>query len=439
MNSRYPIMITVLIVLLMMPAYPAEGFTQIFGDLDSTEQAVEFSGSISSHFSYLPGYDNLIEPNAALEGGLEFTSSDFAGNVDFSLGSDLSEDFVISDILQNLSLTWFFPRGNFKAGYMVQQWGVTDTYRVTDIINAVDLSDGLSMDTRKMKLPEMMGIAQWFFDTSSLQLIYKPVFHPTWTGNENSRWTIEADQESFVITDDTQMIKENTSTFSYASYAVRLALSSMNLETHLFFHHGYDYQGGYVYSLSAPVSPDPRAVVDSIETIYTRFNTFGADARYVVGPMTVAAEGAFFLSEDADGTDETLYNSRFAYGASLMYLFKNSSSSITAGYYGSHILGYDNTEVMDVDTMTYVETDHNLTLAFLLSMLNEQLRFEGAFTYQFPTTGYAFLTEITYFATDEIGVTAGMELIGSFDSEISSSYAYWDKNDRLYLSISYLF
>ncbi len=166
-------------------------------------------------------------------------------------------------------------------------------------------------------------------------------------------------------------------------------------------------------------------------------NIIGTEVNYVTGPFTFAAEGAFYISEDTDESDAALYNSKFSYIGSISYMIPSTTSYITASYNGTTILGYDESNPLDVDTGSGPEQDHNIIVGVHIPLMKEKLLIEAGLTYQIPTKGYALLSKIDYTLKDDITLSVEGNLFGTFDNSKDSIYKSWADNDSLSISLTY--
>ena len=440
--KKIGILSLVLLLSIALPLFSEEGFSSIFDtpiEVQEDSNSINVIGKISTGMSYFPSLDHEIGAIASFTGELQFTHPTLEGIVGLSTPPFFGQTISYEQIIDTLSLTYFLSKGNIQVGYLIHPWGVSDTYKVVDLLNAPTYSHGFSMDVREMKQQEMMVISQMFIDDLSIEMVYKPLFTPISFGNDGDKWSTTIEDESIIINENTTYSAQETNTFSYGSFATNLSFPLGPVDSHLIYYNGYYYQQGMTFTFSPPVGTDPRPIVQDIETIYTHMNIIGVDSTLVKGPFTFAVEGALFLSEDSKGIDPSLFNSRIEYSTSLTYMIGGGSNSITVGYNGWHILDYNGANPLDVDTSTYSENDHNIIVGLHLTLLKEKLVVEGGLTYQIPTKGYALLSKIEYFLQDDITFTLESTIIGSLDDNIFSIYRSWEANDQLSLSLSYQF
>jgi hypothetical protein len=439
------ITLIILSISLIPPIIASEGFDFIFDD-EIVEDAVtsssfDTSGTVSSGLNAFIDYDNLlkseIEPFANLNLVLDYNNPSLLATVDLYLPALEENSITYKDVLKELSLTYYISDGKIQAGYFIHRWGVVDTARVVDVINANDYSSGFSMNQLEMKISEPMILTQLYFDEVQLEFVYKPIFTPI-NLSSSGRWNTSNDiSESLTITNSTSFIEPNTNTLEYGSFGTRFAMPIRSVDTAIMYYRGYYQIPGYKYTIVPSMSPPYD--VSSIETIYTMMNIIGTELNYVTGPFTFAGEAALYISEDLNSNDASLYNNRLSYTGSISYKIRNTSSYITASYNGTSIFGYDDTNSMDVDTASGSKQDHNIIVGLHVPLLMDKLLVEAGITYQIPTKGYALLSKIDYTLKDDITLRLNVNLYGTFDNNEDSLYKTWDDNDSLSISLNYQF
>ncbi len=432
--------------LIIMPLSAIDGF-DFFDDEEviaeeTSETSFDISGKISTGLETYLDIDSPLKsemnPFANLHFTLNYNHPSLGGNAELYLPALKAGQVDFKDLIKELSLSYYIPKGKIQAGYFIHRWGIVDTARVVDIINANDYSSGLSMDQREMKISEPMILTQLYFNRAQLELIYKPVFTPIQMAT-SGRWDTTPDDFKNLV-DDIESDKTitysvpETNTFDYGSFGARYSMPIGSVDAAIMYYRGYYERPGLKFT---PIPNPPPFNNTTIETIYTMMNIIGTQVNYVKGPFTFAAEGAFYISEDTDGTDATLYNSKVSYIGSVSYMIPGSTSYITASYNGTSILGYDETIPMDVDAGAGPQQDHNIIVGVHIPFMKEKLLVEAGLTYQIPTKGYALLSKIDYTLKDDITLSLKGNLFGTFDTDKESIYKSWDDNDSLSFSITY--
>jgi len=437
------ITLIVLSLIILIPLAASDGFDLFFDDTEVQAEEIstssfDLSGKISTGLEIFLLPNNLSEsemdPFANLHLKLNYNHSSLGGNAELFLPALSTMPSTFKEIVKELSLSYFIPQGKIQAGYFIHRWGIVDTARVVDVINANDYRTGLSMDQREMKISEPMILAQFYIDRAQLEFIYKPLFTPIQMAT-NSMWDTSPDMSGLLDVSETNFLSPpKTNTLDSGSFGTRYSVSLGSIDAAIMYYRGYYERPGTRYDITP--APNPPYVVNSLETIYTMMNMIGTELNYLLGPFTFSAEGAFYVSEDTSGTDPSLYNSKFSYTGSVNYMMPSTTAYLTASYNGTSILKYDDSNFLDVDAATGRQ-DHNIILGVHIPFMKERLVVEAGFTYQIPTKGYALLSKIDYTLNDDITLGVKGSLFGTFDDTIFSLYNSWDSNDSLSLSLTY--
>lgn len=440
--KKFTILLLILITILI-PLTASEGFGFIFDEEVETEEkatsSFDISGKVSTGLETFIDTNDLLKsdmnPFATLNFSLNYTHPSLGGNAELFLPALQLGDVTYKDIVKELSLSYYIPNGKIQAGYFIHRWGIVDTARVVDVINANDYSSGLSMDQREMKISEPMILTQLYFNRTQLELIYKPIFTPIQMAT-SGRWNTAPDMSGYLnILPTAEFPEPNIKSINHGSLGARFSRPIGSVDAAIMYYRGYYERPGYKFTIvSAPPYP---LDVSSVETIYTMMNIIGTEVNYVTGPFTFAAEGAFYISEDTDESDAALYNSKFSYIGSISYMIPSTTSYITASYNGTSILGYDESNPLDVDTGSGPEQDHNIIVGVHIPLMKEKLLVEAGLTYQLPTKGYALLSKIDYTLKDDITLSVEGNLFGTFDTSKDSIYKSWADNDSLSISLTY--
>ena len=438
------ITLLLLIAIMTIPLTASDGFDFIFDEEVVTQEeapsSFDISGKISTGLDSFINRNNLLDsemsPFADLQFTLNYSHPSLVGNAELNLGALTESSITYKDIIRELSLSYFIPNGKIQAGYFIHRWGVVDTLRVVDILNANDFRSGLSMNQREMKISEPMILTQLYFNRSQIELIYKPIFTPIQMAT-SGRWnTTPSNLQVLMGNPKTTYTIPNTRTLDFGSVGARYKMPLGPVDMAFMYYRGYAEKPAISVTYTPPGVPDANTIFN-LETTYTMMNMIGTEINYVKGPFTFAAEGAFFISEDSDETNAALYNSKISYIGSVSYMIPSTTSYITASYSGTSILGYDENNFADVDTASGPQQDHNIIIGAHIPLMKEKLIIEAGLTYQIPTKGIALLSKIDYTLKDDITLTLEAHLFGTLDSNEDSIYKTWANNDSLTFSLSY--
>lgn len=320
---------------------------------------------------------------------------------------------------KELSISLFMGSMTFKGGYFTHPWGSASTSHVVDVLQGRDLRKGFIDDLEAMKRPTFMALFSSYWEKSSLELLFKPGFSPSYLPVEG-RYSLAP--TAFTGATITEM---DTHSLSAWEGGGRYRLSLGKLDAALLYFNGYQYDPGF-----AITNPGPPL---SVDLIYTRYQLFGLEGSLLLDPFTLAVEGGFFLSEDADASDGSLYNSKFAYLAELSYTHPASSVFAAVAYQGKYVLDFSTLNPVDVDYIASFDGKaYDNTLIFVVEypMLQQKLTARAAFTYQMESEGYALLGSLTYALEDNLSVLLKGTVYGALGTK-ASIYKSWDANDSV--------
>ena len=226
--------------------------------------------------------------------------------------------------------------------------------------------------------------------------------------------------------------EEETESLEKFGGGARYRIQSSAIDLGLLYFNGYWPQSGYT---NITFNPSPFAITGA-DTVHTRYQLIGLESSSLFGPLTLALEGGFFLSEDTDGSDSGLYNSKWAYLAELSYTHSASGTFLAVAYQGHYVLNFPSSP-MDVDVLAsyggkaYANT---IIAAAEAKFFREKLACRVAGTYQVESTGYLMLASATYALGDNLSCFLKTTWYGSIEPK-ESIYHTWDANDSLQIGL----
>ncbi|MDD4574230.1 MAG: hypothetical protein PHR69_08450, partial [Sphaerochaeta sp.] len=292
---------------------------------------------------------------------------------------------------------------------------------------------GLSDNPLSMKRAELMITSTIYKDRSSLQLYLKPTFTAGLSSmDKNNRWSLMPANFSGITTIE----EPKTDSLKYVQLGVRGRTSIGGADLGLLYYKGHMAQPGF-----SPTSPT------SVDIIYTPYQLFGAEATYVLGQFTFMAEGGYMLSKDQDGTDPTLYNSKWVYLGGVSYLEPTSQLYLALMYNGHFIEHFDQVKSnaavpftgFDVDMMQAFDNKaygNTLTLAMEMPLFRERVKVRMGATYQIETEGYALLPSVSWQVSDDLKLECKAVVYGGAKDSL---FKTWDDNDYLTIGITHYF
>ncbi|AEV30014.1 hypothetical protein SpiGrapes_2238 [Sphaerochaeta pleomorpha str. Grapes] len=435
------IVVCLLLFYSLASAAAFSGFDAIFSDAteETDSSAKDFSWKGKAEVS-LEGFPKggMLDPAESISFDLEWNTSRVQTSASLSFSNTLQWDELLTD----LSLTTFVKNVRIEAGFLTKEWGSGDGVHVVDVPNALDYTNGITDDLLAMKVPEPMVIVSSSWGNTALELLYKPIFTPMKTSMEG-RWSLLP--ATFFAPDGTKatITDSQTSKLSYSQFGSRLSTVWGPSDISFIYFNGYYSQPGYknlVFDFSDPLHP----YVTSVEVQYTKAQLFGTALTVVAGPYTLMFEGGYYLSEDKEGTDPTLYNSKWVYEAGIgMFLFGTSTYG-SLMYNGHRTDHFDQVDVLAGDVDAYQAYGgkaygNTLTAALEIPFARDTLSLRLAGTYQIETKGYAFLPSLQWEISDSLVFTAKGRLFGNVSGDEGNIFKTWDENDSVSIGISFLF
>ncbi|MGE4453072.1 MAG: hypothetical protein AB7D92_00940 [Sphaerochaeta sp.] len=327
---------------------------------------------------------------------------------------------------KQLSLSLFWGNQVLTTGWTTHPWGSASLSHIVDVLNAQDLSRGIVDDMEAMKRPELMISLTVYQERSALDLVVKPGFLPTII-EDTGRWSLMPPAFSSV-----SLQAEETENLEKFGGGARYRIQMSTIYLGLLYFNGYYPQSGYT---NITFNPSTFAITGA-DTIHTRYQLIGLESSSLFGPITLALEGGFFLSEDREGSDPGLYNSKYSYLAELSYTHGTSGTFLAVAYQGQYVLHFP-TSPLDVDVLSSYDGKAyaNTIIAALESkFFREKLTMRVSGTYQFESTGYLLLASASYALRDNLSCFLKTTWYGSIETK-ESIYHTWDANDSLHIGL----
>jgi hypothetical protein len=254
------------------------------------------------------------------------------------------------------------------------------------------------------------------------------------------RWSMLTDGQAALFSTATvnQVTSSELSRFTNGQYGARLVGTLGPADLGLVYYNGFYTQPAY----------DLRAYFASggpIDVGFTRAQLFATEATIIAGAFTFMFEGGFWLSEDSTATETETYNSKWVYLGAVGMLIPGTGAYANVTYHGQYILGFDETNPVDVDTIQANQSSdgkaymNTLTAAVDIPLARERVTVRLAGTYQVETKGYALLPSVMYSIYDDLVLKVEGRIFGAVGDAPDSLFRTWAANDSLTVGISYLF
>lgn len=402
------------IVMIITLALPLFAFDFFFDAEETTSRNISLTleGGVLAYVD-----DGALAPYADLTLKAEQDGAKYRAVAEINYDSTLN-----SLEAQELSLSLFFGQTTLKAGLMRHSWGTADTAHVVDIVNGRDLRNGIVDDLELMKRPDWMLTLSTYFENGALDLVVKPGFNPSNISMDGKYSMIP----SSLIPAGTPINKPDTHNIKNTSAGARYRFLFDPVDIGVIYYTGYFHDPGFSTSLAG------------IDLLYTRYHFLGLATSYFLEPFTLAVEGGMFFSEDTDGTDLSLYNSKAVYLAELSYTNPNNSLFVALNYQGQYVFNFVDSDTTDVDYLASFNGkayQNNFTLAVEYPFMREKMKARVAGTFQLESLGYAVMGSLTYDLDDAVEVFAKTTVYGTFDEDRTGLYNTWKENSQVQLGV----
>jgi len=241
------------------------------------------------------------------------------------------------------------PLGDFRLGQQVIAWGVADGNNPTDNVNPYDFYY-LFLPGTDRKIGNVMASANLYLGPVNLEAVATPVFQPNRLPLNEPDFPIMG-ESPFPIDLRNEVRPDTTLGNTELGFRMHLPLSIMDLSFSYF--RGFDrmFTPVFVIPTESPLIP----VLDHL--IYYQTQVFGSDLVTFLGDWAIRAEGAYFLTEDKDGTDPFIRNPYLQYVLQLDRMADNSS--LVVQYLGTAITRVDGDSVLDFRTGRWIGEKQN--------------------------------------------------------------------------------
>ena len=337
------------------------------------------------------------------------------------------EDEYQSDIdLREAFVDLTFDRLDIRLGKQQVVWGKTDGFRVTDVVNPLDMKNFVLDDFLDSRIPLWMGKAEYYFTTDfSLQVLVIPEIQFVEPAHAGSEYAFSS--SSFPSGSVINKTDEPDENFENTEYGLKFTG----------FLHGWDFTLNYLYSWDdEPIvkkSLDSLSDTLTVSPEYERLHIVGGTFANVFWDTVIRGEiaakiGKYFSVDDTTDPDmaveKTLLNYALALERDVFDI------SWTVQFLQETILDYE-------DAIADDEINTRFTLRGSKDFMNEILEVEAFIVYGANEGEFLIRPSVEYDITDSTQITVGIDLFEGGDDE--SSFGQFDDKDRLYVELKYSF
>lgn len=398
-------------------------------------QTYEIRGSVREWigvFNQSPNEIDLSETRLKLE--LLYTPS-FTDNAAFYVKNYYTYDGLEKNgswNLQEAYMDYYTDLVDVRFGKQVIAWGKADELNPTDVLNPQNLSNFTeSKSVRKVGLSALK--ADWKFHDFILESIWKPEYDNTKFPAPDSRWAFFSipglDSLPEPVYPENNL--ENT------EWALKLS------RTISMFDFSISYFDGWDHTPTSELKFNPVTEEMELESPnFKRTKMIGADFAGSVRSVGIWGEGAFFQTEDVDGTDSSIKNPYFQYVIGADYTF-GYNINVNVQYFQEVITKIDNDAEKEAEEAIISKLGLGMSLQQGVSSRIEKKFGEGDVhsvalfsIYDIKNQGILLQPRLTLSLTGALDVEIGMII---FDGEDKSIFGTFNDNDECYLKSTYSF
>lgn len=321
---------------------------------------------------------------------------------------------------------------DFRVGQQTNAWGKADEINPTDIINPQDLTN-ITEDKSIRRIGQFQTKADIKLSDFVLTAIWKPSFQYMKIPDLDSRWSFIS--MPFVTNLPTPVSPENK--FKNTEWALKLAKTISSVDFSLSYFDGWD-------NIFTPVigvdTSTHRPFLDKLETHRTKM--IGADFATSIASVGFWGEGAYFLTEDRDGTDPLVKNPYIQYVLGVDYQFR-FNLKVNLQYFQEVITKTNGDAEKDSEENLLSKLGIGLPLKQALTCRLEQkfgqaeeFKAELFGIYDLKNNGILFVPKFYYSPEDGLNIEAGYNIFAGDKNSFWNRFQY---NDEFYLKCTFSF
>lgn len=349
-------------------------------------------------------------------------------DVEDDLEVEDEEDYRAYVDLREGFLDLTFEKVDLRIGKQQVVWGSTDGFRVTDVVNPLDLREFGLAEFLDSRIPLWMGKIDYYLTTDfSLQVLIIPEMQFVESAHAGSEYAFAQSDFPPGVLPIINSIEEPDESFENTEYGLKFTG----------YREGWDFTLNYLYTWDdEPIvkkTLDMGAGTLTIAPEHERmhiiggtFATAGWDA--VVRGELAAKIGKYFPVDDVTvpemAVEKTLISYALAFERDLFDI------SWLVQFLQETVLDYEKTITRD-------EMDTKLTLRGSKTNERETLEFILSLVYGINESEFLIRPSIEYDITDSTKIKVGADLFegGATDT----FFGQFDEKDRIYLELKYSF
>jgi len=351
-------------------------------------------------------------------------------DVDDELVVENEEDYHAYIDPREATLNLSFEKFEMRLGRQIVNWEKTDSLRVLDAVNPLDLQEFIFDDFADIRIPLWMGNFEYYFSSDySLQFLVIPDMTFTELAHVGSEFELARRPAPAGLTlhlNDEEMPPVQVGNTEYGLRFQGMA-------------NGWDFSLNYLYSWNdqpfKKMTVNPATGTLTVTPAHARLNVVGGSVVNVFFDTVVRLElaakiGEHFSVDDPTVKDMVTDKTVFEYALALERDLWSLSWLLQA--YQNFILDYDDTITSADDVTTFF----TLRVAKNLNQ-EETLKAEIRGEYRANDGDYHINPKLEYAITDAWKTTLGFDIMGGGDEY--SFYGQFDEKDRVYVELRYSF
>lgn len=334
--------------------------------------------------------------------------------------------------LQQAYVDYYSRHLDVRFGKQTIAWGKADELNPTDILNPQNLAN-TAEDKSVRKIGLTMLKTDWRYGDFTLTGIWKPEFDYMKIPEPGSRWGFLSLPESGILPEPTLPGGKLSDT----EYAFKLA------RTGALFDFSISYCSAWDHIYTPKLTLDPATQQLQIEELcFHRTKMIAADFAGSIASVGVWGEGAFFLTEDDEGTDPEIKNPYLQLIVGTDYTFA-CDITVNIQYYREEITKIDDDEEKSSERDMISKLGLGLPLDEAISFrVEKSFGFGEAYAAELfgivdlGDRGMQMGPKFSFKPEDALKVEMGALV---FMGDDDSLFGRFDRNDVVYLKCTYSF
>ncbi len=302
--------------------------------------------SVESRYLALPHRFLIIDGEQRGEN----VSLNFSTAFEYRLGTD---DVRLD--LREVYVEYINDLGEYRFGKQIHAWGAADGNNPTDNLNPYDFYY-MFMPGTDRKLGSVSLSTSLYIGSLTLEAALIPVFQPNRLPMNDPDFPLfDADSNPFGALPVTNLPIEKTT--KNTQFGLRVQIPMSLIDVSLSYFRGFDRMPSPRLEIEYMPTVPPVAMPVGVDMQYLPVQVIGADLVAFIGDFAFRAEGAYFITEDADGNLPDIRNPYLQYV--LQIDGQGDLMSFTGQYLGTFISGIDGDDVTNPFTGEIITEDYN--------------------------------------------------------------------------------